>query len=236
MHLKMKNEFDPEIKVLESQFVDLIRKRFGIVIHSHQNYELFKTIQEACIRFKLTPSEYLNCLIDCSIQSPLLDHLVSGITVGETYFFRDKQQMQLIQDHLLPEIIKNKREKNSLSIRIWSAGCASGEEIYSIVMMLYEILPDIEKWTIKLLATDINTVSLQKAISGSYGEWSMRSITDYFKEKYFTKENRHYLLMKKIKDLVNFDYLNLNDENYPSIFNGTKCTRFDYMQKCLNLY
>lgn len=221
MHLKIKIEFDQNIKALESQFIDLIKKRFGVVMHSHQNYELFKTIQNACNLFQLTPSEYLNQLIDCPIQSPLLEHLVSGITVGETYFFRDKQQMELLQNNLLPSIIKDKREKNSLSIRIWSAGCATGEEIYSIVMMLYEILPDIEKWTIKLLATDINTNSIQKAIAGSYTEWSMRSISDYFKQKYFHKENNRYILVDKVKILVNFDYLNLNDDNYPSIFNGT---------------
>jgi len=221
MHLKMKVEFDPTIQAFESQFVELIRRRLGIVMHVHQHYELYKTIQEACTKFSLTPAEYLSQLADCPTQSPLLHFLVAGITVGETYFFRDQQQMQLLQHYILPDIIKKKRETNSLSIRIWSAGCATGEEIYSIAMMLSEILPDIGNWTIKLLATDVNTTVLQKAIKGTYTEWSMRSISDYFKQKYFQKETRYYQIAQTIKEMVNFDYLNLNDDNYPSIFNGT---------------
>lgn len=221
MELKKTVEFDQAITSLESQFTSLIQKRLGIVLHAHQHYELFKTIKEACEQFDLTPSQYLEQLLDCSNQSPLLNYLVSGITVGETYFFRDQQQMDLLQNQLLPEIITQKRHDKSYSIRIWSAGCATGEEIYSISMLLYELLPDIEKWTIKLLATDINTMVLKKAITGIYNEWSMRSISDYFKNKYFCKEDHKYHLEKKVKQLVNFDYLNLTEDNYPSIFNGT---------------
>lgn len=221
MHTKMKNDVDPAIQSMGPGFIELIRHKLGIVMHAHQNYELFRTIQSGCERFNLTPFEYLNALSHCPDQSPLLDHLVSGITVGETYFFRDKQQMAYLQHQLLPELIREKREKNSLSIRIWSAGCSTGEEMYSIVMMLYEILPDIDQWTIKLLATDINTTTLKKAIAGEYTEWSMRSIPDYFKKTWFEKGDKRYLLKKQIRDRVNFDYLNLNDDNYPSIFNGT---------------
>lgn len=221
MHLTTKNEVDPQIKLLEKQYVDLIKNRFGIVMHVHQNYELFKTIQNACDRFNLSPAEYLHQLKSVSKDSPLLEQLIAGITVGETYFFRDKQQMQLLQQIILPDIIENKRKIHSPFLRIWSAGCATGEEIYSIAMMLYEILPDIDKWTIKLLATDINTSILKKAIMGSYTEWSMRAITDYFRGKYFHKDKKHYLLDKSLKEHVNFEYLNLNEDSYPSIFNGT---------------
>lgn len=221
MNLKTKTEFDNSIKELELQFVDLIRHRLGIVMHSHQNYELFRTIQEGCAKFNLTPIEYLKEVKNSPNQSPLLDHLIAGITVGETYFFRDQQQMLLLQNYVLPKIIANKRDKSFLSFRIWSAGCATGEEIYSIGMMLYEILPDIEKWNIKLLATDVNTAILQKGILGAYTEWSMRAISDYYKQKYFQKEGKHYLLAQKIKEMVNFEYLNLNDDSYPSIFNET---------------
>lgn len=220
-HLKAKKEPDPQIKILENQFIDFIKNRLGIVMHAHQQYELFKTVHEACIRFDCTPEAYLKKLIDCPNQSPLLDHLISGITVGETYFFRDQQQMQLLQHYILPDLIKKKREQNTLSLRIWSAGCATGEEIYSIVMILYELLPDIHKWTIKLLATDINTKALQKSIVGSYSEWSMRSTPEYFKKKYFEQEGRQFILSKKVRNLVSFEYLNLNEDSYPSIFNGT---------------
>ncbi|SRR5579883_224351 len=204
-----------------SAFIELIRERLGITIHSHQICELQKTIIDACQKFNFRPENYLNVLKNCPDQAPVLEHLVKGITVGETYFFRDKKQIALLQNTLLPNLIHQKRDENNLSLRIWSAGCASGEEIYTIAMLLCELLPDIEAWTLNILGTDINTTSLQKAILGVYGEWSMRSIPDYFEHRYFVKEHNHFTLSQKIRDLVKFDYLNLNDGIYPSIFNGT---------------
>ena len=150
MNRKMKIEFDPEITILETRFYEFIRRRMGILIHPHQNYELLKTIQDGCDRFNVTPDEYFHQVILAQDQSPLLDHLISGITVGETYFFRDKNQMNLLQDNVLPDLIKRKQENHSMSLRIWSAGCSTGEEIYTIAMMLCEVLHDIQEWTIKL--------------------------------------------------------------------------------------
>lgn len=210
-----------EIKQYEAEFIDLIRDRLGIVIHSHQTREMQKTIASACNTFSYTPIQYLEVLKKCEDPSPLLDHLISGVTVGETYFFRDKRQIELLKNILLPEIIHKKRKKNDYSLRIWSAGCASGEEIYTIALILSEILPDLHKWNVNLLGTDINHVSLQKAISGIYGEWSMRSITDQAKEQYFTKEEGRYNINAHIRNMVKFEYLNLNTDIYPSIFNGT---------------
>lgn len=219
--MKIKTEFDSSIKSLELNFIEFARLRLGIVIQHHQNYELFKTIQEACNKFNYSPEEYLHKLQEAENQSPFLEHFIAGITVGETYFFRDQNQMQTLQHYLLPKIIEHKRNQNTFSLRIWSAGCASGEEIYTIAMMLSEIIPDNKQWTIKLLATDINTTALKKAMMGIYTDWSMRSISEYFKNKYFKKEGRHFIIDENIKNLVTFDYLNLNEDSYPSIFNGT---------------
>lgn len=217
----MSRDMHNSIKILEDQFVTLARDKLGIAIHSHQLNELYKVVAEACCKFHCMPKDYLTMLASCPVDSQLLEHFVIGITIGETYFFRDKQQMQLLQEVLLPELLKKKRDENNLNLRIWSAGCSSGEEIYTVAMMLCEILPDIKQWTIKLLATDINKRSLQKAITGVYSEWSMRSISDYFKKHYFTQKNNNYVISEKIQEMVNFDFINLNDKNYPSIINGT---------------
>lgn len=223
---KIKLNTDPAINAVLSHYITFIHERFGITMSAHQNYELHKTIKDACIKFKYTPEEYLNQLLNSTNESPLLEHFIAGITVGETYFFRDAKQMQLLQQSVLPEIIQLKRKQTNLSIRIWSAGCATGEEIYSIAMLLNELLPDIDLWTIKLLATDINISSLHKALIGSYSDWSMRSTSDYFKKKYFTEEKNRFILSQRIRDLVNFDYINLNDNSYPSMFNGTNAQDF----------
>lgn len=205
----------------ESKFIDVIKQRLGIVVHHHQMNTLHKTILEACQQFHYNAVDCLRKLSTDPEDSPLFEQLIAGITVGETYFFRDKHQMQVLREVLLPQLINSKREKKEYSLRIWSAGCSTGEEIYTLAMMLVDLLPDIANWRLQLLGTDINTKALQKAISGCYGEWSMRSISKELKNKFFNGDSKNYLLSEKVRELVNFGYLNLNDSTYPSLFNGT---------------
>ncbi len=211
----------PKLAINENRFINFIRNRLGIIIHPHQLKDLQKTILAACHKFNYQPEEYFQLLTSCSTNSPLLEHLVLGITIGETYFFRDKTQMDLLEKQILPQIILEKRKQNNLNLRIWSAGCASGEELFTIAIFLHELLPDLSAWTIQLLGTDINTQVLHRAVVGRYKEWSMRSISPYYKNKYFTKVNNEYLISSSLSSLVNFFYLNLNDDNFPSISNGT---------------
>ncbi len=220
--LPTKTESIIDMKNYQEELIKLIRHRFGIKIHGSQIKELNKIIIDACQKFFCEPECYINLLSESKDGCLILEDLMSRITVGETYFFRDKHQMKLLQERILPTIIKKKRNENNLSLRIWSAGCATGEEIYTIAIILTELLPDIKKWKLQLLGTDINTIALKNASKGSYNEWSMRSISDYYKKNYFQKDNNHrYAILEKILPLVDFDYLNLNDNTYPSIFNGT---------------
>lgn len=198
----------------------IIRDRFGLMIHAHQLEDLDKIILKACQKFQCTPEEYSKKLLIYPTDSPLIEDIILNITVGESYFFRDQNQMQLLQTKILPMIINQKRKQQNLSLRIWSAGCSSGEEIYSIAMLLSEILPDKENWSFHLLGTDINSVALKKAMEGQYTEWSMRSIPRKYKQKYFL-HNYQYELISDIREMVFFSYLNLNDDTYPSLLNGT---------------
>jgi len=205
----------------EEDFIRFIRSRLGLVIKSHQLYDLRKTIVDASEKFHCTPSAYLELIKTSGVESPYLEFLIAGITIGETYFFRDDHQMQLLSENVLPALIQSKRAANHFFLRIWSAGCASGEEIYTIAMLLREMLPDYQKWTLQLMGSDINTASLKKAREGIYGEWSMRSISDYYKNKYFNREKNQYHLHHDIRDAVNFMWLNLGSEDYPSMINNT---------------
>ncbi len=214
----MGNNLLNDIKKLEPAFMELIHNRYGLVIHVNQAQELAKTITAACNKFHYQPQEYLDQLKTCSSNSSLLADLVAAITVGESYFFRDKNQMHLLEDKLLPQLINQKSQ--DFTLKIWSAGCSSGEEIYTIAMLLAELIPDIDIWDIYLLGTDINTAALQKATAGVYGQWSMRSIPEKYMQRYFLKNNRTYTLSPEIRDLVQFKYLNLCDNSYPSIING----------------
>lgn len=208
-------------KKYQENIIKIIRHRFGIVIHSHQLNELNKILVGAFTKFSISPEQYLQVLAESPESTPLLNDLIAKITVGETYFFRDKNQVKLLQEVILPSIIAKKRAVNDLNLRIWSAGCASGEEIFTVVIILTELLTDIDKWKLLLLGTDVNTMALKKALKGRYFEWSMRAIDDSYKKRFFTKENNEYILAEKVLNKVDFAYLNLNDNTYPSIFNGT---------------
>src|SRR6185437_9994714 len=116
-------------KIYQEKVIDLIRHRFGIVVHSHQLNELNKILNDAFVKFSISPEDYLQLLAKNSESTPVLDDLMAKITVGETYFFRDKKQVKLLEDVILPDLITKKRALNDLNLRIWSAGCASGEEI-----------------------------------------------------------------------------------------------------------
>lgn len=199
----------------------IINERLGIIIHKHQKDDLLKIMANAIDEFKLSAEQYIEKLSFETEEAPIIKDLVSKITIGETYFFRDKNQMELLKKTILPDLIAKKRKTNHLALRIWSAGCSSGEEIYTLLLLLHELIPDIHAWSLQLLGTDINPHALKKAIDGTYSDWSMRSIDDYYVKKYFNKINNQFVIHSYLRDQIQFIYLNLSENTYPSIFNGT---------------
>jgi chemotaxis protein methyltransferase CheR len=127
----------------------------------------------------------------------------------------------LLRDELLPGIIAAKRAEGNLSLRIWSAGCSQGQEIYTIALMLHELLPDIENWRIHLLGTDINSEAVAMAIQGRYSDWSFRATPSELRERWFTQVGGAYEIHPRIRRMVHFGYLNLTEDIYPSILSET---------------
>jgi chemotaxis protein methyltransferase CheR len=207
----------------EDDFLQLITERTGILLHDHQLQSLHTTIDKACLLFGYTSkADYLRALSAGTSLSPQFEFLVSGITVGESYFFRDTAQIELLRDYLLPEIISRKRQAKDYSLRVWSAGCSNGPEIYSLVILLHETLPDLMDWTMHFLATDINSDALTKGIQGHYREWFLRATPKEIKDKYFVQVGNDYVLDKHICDHVQFTYLNLSEDVFPSILSQTQ--------------
>ncbi len=150
-----------------------------------------------------------------------IEILASHLTVGETYFFRDKRLFKTLEESILSELIQLRRNSGRY-LRIWSAGCSSGEEPYSIAILLSKMIPDIGDWGITILATDINTRFLQKAADGVYGNWSFRDIEPGIKEGFFNqKEDGRFEVLSRIREMVTFSYLNLVEDAYPSLVNNT---------------
>ena len=159
-----------------------------------------------------------------------LDRLINLLTVGETYFFRDSAQFDMLAQQVLPAIISRKRNAAAAGglispgapqLRIWSAGAASGEEPYSLAILLRELIPDIEQWQILILATDINRDVLARAKEGVYSDWSFREGQAKARRSlYFSQRNNRYQLQPDIRRMVTFAYHNLIDDDFPSIHNN----------------
>ncbi|MBI4753187.1 tetratricopeptide repeat protein [Candidatus Desantisbacteria bacterium] len=141
--------------------------------------------------------------------------LMNLLTVGETYFFRDIKHFEILGKYILPELIKYKKDRGDNSIRIWSAGCSTGEEPYSVAMFLLENFTIPSLWDIEILATDVSTKALQKAREGIYTKWSLRAIDRKYSQKHFTTVENRYHLNDDIKKMVRFEYFNLIREPYP---------------------
>ncbi|RUR11700.1 CheR family methyltransferase [Legionella septentrionalis] len=213
--------FSNTLKGLESKLLQIILQRTGIVVPSTLLKTLYAFIQQDCQRLSLELDAYLARLANTPVNSSLFERIISQIVIGESYFFRDQQQMKLLQETLLPQIIKRKQQQDNLNLRIWSAGTAGGEEIYTLALIIYEMLPSLADWKLHLLGTDIDTQALKKASVGFYRPWSMRTIPKYFLEKYFIKEKDGYQLCSEILRLVTLRYLNLVEPHYPELLNGT---------------
>lgn len=165
-------------------------------------------------------SLFFNALYTNRLTPKQLDTLALYLTIGETYFFREKICLDVFTRIIIPEIIKNRDELNR-EIRIWSAGCCTGEEAYTIAMSLNEAMQDIDKWKITIIGTDVNRNFIQKAKNGRYTQWSFRDTPDNLKKKYFTQIGKEFEVIPKIRKMVSFSYLNLADNKYPLVETNT---------------
>jgi chemotaxis protein methyltransferase CheR len=158
-------------------------------------------------------------LLSTPPTQPQLHALVSHLTIGETYFFREPKAFDALRGHILPELLRSRRGRKQ-QLRLWSAACSTGEEAYSLAILVQQLLPDWQEWDVSILATDINERSLQKAVAGVYGEWSFRESSPEFKERYFTRgHNGRFTIAPEIKKSVQFAHMNLAQEGFSPEFN-----------------
>lgn len=207
----------PKLKPEEFKlFRDYIQKNSGIYLNDNRNDSLKVSL---CIRMQEHKLKnyggYYQILISPERKEEEFRELLNLITINETHFFRGKSQFEALRKVVLPDIIKHK-EKVDRSIRIWSAGCATGEEPYSIAITLLETLKEPETWRIEIFASDISRRTLATGKKGIYSARSLRDTDATIIKKYFRKEDGDkYSLDEKVKKMVSFSYHNLIKEPYP---------------------
>jgi chemotaxis protein methyltransferase CheR len=166
---------------------------------------------DACVRW----------LKDRELTPRLIETLASHLTVGETYFLRDPASFETLKREILPPLVARRSEAGR-TLRLWSAGCCTGEEAYSLAITCARTLPDLRTWNVSILATDINPKFLAKATAGVYSEWSFRGAPGWLREQFFSPApDKRLAIDSAVKNLVYFDYLNLAEDVYPSLHNHT---------------
>ncbi len=208
--------------VLMSRLREFITDRMALWFPEERADELERKI---CSAAQELGFEDVQTCIEWLLSSPLTGNQIATVagylTIGETYFFREEKTFEILEEQVLPELIRSRRRQNQ-QLRIWSAGCCTGEEPYSVAILINRLIPDIDNWNITILATDINAEFLQKASQGVYKNWSFRGRPPGFKDTYFrAAEHGRFQILPRIKRLVTFGFLNLADDSYPSPLNNT---------------
>jgi chemotaxis protein methyltransferase CheR len=198
------------------RFSKLVEDRFGLRFPEKRFADLEIGVRQAFAASTCTDlDQYYHLLLDPHNGGVEIDRLVNALTVNETYFFRDAGQFNALYTHVLPKIIERRRSLQTL--RIWSAGCSTGEEPYSIAMMLRDLLPDVDNWSITILGTDVNTEALDRARKAVYSEWSFREEqAKLLRPRFFVKRGKQYELVPEVRRMVSFGWLNLAEDDYPA--------------------
>lgn len=161
-------------------------------------------------------------LLDAPLTRRQIDLLARHLTIGETYFFRDDKSFQALRDQILRPLIYA-RQFGEKRLRLWSAACSSGEEPYSLAMLLCELMPRHTDWEISILATDLNLDALARAKRAEYSAWSFRALPDSLRSRYFKQVSEgRYVLADSIKSMVRFEHLNLIEDRFPSPISHTQ--------------
>ncbi|MGH7719194.1 MAG: CheR family methyltransferase [Gemmatimonadaceae bacterium] len=195
------------------QVARLVRDRTGLVFPPNRRETAESGIRRSMQRLGLAePARYAEALRE---GGAVLDDLVAELTVGETYFFREPGQLEFVRREVLPVLAA--RGAGRQAIRAWSAGCASGEEPYSLAIILVE---DGLAGRARLLGTEISRPRLAAARRGQYGRWSLRGMPDEKIERYFERVGKRFSLDPAIRRMVEFRYLNLAEDLYPAASTG----------------
>jgi len=227
---------------LLSRLKTFITERTGLYFKDYDLRGLEDAISRRMTELKTDSGvAYYSRLTASEAREDELRELLNLLTVNHTYFFRNEAQFKALKENILPEIIEKKgteyrgqgtengtQHAEKPVIRIWSAGCSTGEEAYTIAMIIKDVIADTENWQIEILATDASNDALEQARKGIYGANAMRLVDADHLGRYFSETRRpgqaaRFALNDEIKKMVKFSYFNLMDNEYPGGFDIVFC-------------
>ncbi len=191
------------------QFRDLIYDESGIHFSDSNRSILESRLKERLRKTKIeTTKEYYKLIISDKAE---MKTLLDTVTTNLTRFFRNTMHFNTLENYVIPELIKWKQEKKQATLKVWSAGCSTGEEPYSIAMVMKDKLPP--SINVEVTASDLSLKSLMTAKEGFYPENKVNGVPEKYLQRYFEKKNNGYQVKDEIKNLVKFDYHNLKNDS-----------------------
>jgi chemotaxis protein methyltransferase CheR len=212
----------------------------GIYFQDNKKYLLESRLKKRISFLGLNSySEYFDYIKNNSNSTSEKRFLYEAITINETYFFRNQQQLDALVSSVLPDIIEEKTAQQKNKVRIWSAASSSGEEAYSVAICIIDLMrskyPHIE---FEIIGTDISQAVIEIAKKGTFKEYSIRNTPQYYLKKYFKLNGTEYEIDPKVKKMVSFKLLNLYDDvgmrtmmNFDVIFCANVLIYFDVSSK-----
>lgn len=192
-----------------NKFKDLIHKESGIFFDNINRSILESRLKERMRQKNFTtPSDYYQSVLSDRKE---MENLLDSVTTNLTKFFRNDRQFVALREGVLPSVIEQNKKTGNHSIKIWSAGCSTGEEPYSIAMEVLNQVP--AGWRVNIIASDISLKSLMKAKTGYYAKERIEGFPPGYIEKYMIQEREGYNMKEEIKKIIRFDYHNLKNDN-----------------------
>jgi chemotaxis protein methyltransferase CheR len=192
---------------------DCVYSHCGIFFDNDSKYLLEKRLGRRLIALNLTSfRDYYHYLKYNRKKDQELMDIMDILTTNETYFFREAFQLKAFTDEVIPELLQRKSSSGSRSLRIWSAGCSTGEEAYTIAMLLHGIMA-LRDWRVEIVGTDISQRVLQHARRAVYGKSAFRATDEKYVKRFFIEQDDGFKVCNDIRDIVTISHLNLFDVN-----------------------
>ena len=194
-------------------FRDMLYERTGLLFEDKKlTFLQPRVARRAAATGSASPRDYLRLLKYQDPDGREFQSLVEQVTTNETYFFREYPQLECFANEALPRVTDAKRAARDYTLNVWSACCSTGDEAYTLAIILSACLDDFPKWRVRLLATDIDTRVLDVARTGEYGERNVKDVAPAYLRQHFVRSKGGYQVTDPIRRMVAFEHLNLTDQ------------------------
>ena len=203
---------DPAFRRLKRKLIEST----GLAFYAERDSLLTEVVEGRLTALGLRDcSAYAKVLTEGGEGDAEMELLIGQLTIGETYFFRDEEQFRAIRDIVLPDILARKR--TSKELRIWSAGCSTGAEPYSLAILLAnEMSSQIAGWKVAIYGSDLNRSFLTQAVAGKYRAWALRATSEKIKHDCFSNQGPVWTLDPRYREWVSFHHMNLAQGRFPT--------------------